>query len=104
LVWVIDLLQVPPPSFAIALEWALVAFGLTFDCDLALPLTVAALPPVPIDAPVPDGEDETPAVPSVEAEVPPAAALPAEPTVADEPDGDVEAPPVALPLALCANV
>jgi hypothetical protein len=42
-------------------------------------------------------------VPSVEADVPPAAALPPEPTVADEPDGEDEAPPVAAPLALCAR-
>jgi hypothetical protein len=42
LVCVIDLLQVPPPSLAIALAWALVAFGLTFDCEEALPFAAAA--------------------------------------------------------------
>ena len=101
LVCVIDLLHVPPPWFAIALEWPLVAFGLTFDCDWTLP--PAALPPTPIDEEVPDGPVEVPAVPSVEAEAPPAAALPPLPTVAEEPDGEVEAPPVAAPLALCAT-
>lgn len=99
LVWVIDLLQVPPPSLAWALECALVAFGFTCDCEEALP--PAALPPTPIEDEVPSGPVEVPAVPSVDADVPPAAPLPALPTVAEEPDGDEEAPPVAAPLALC---
>src|SRR3954465_2622999 len=98
-----DLLQVPPPSFAIALECALVAFGLTLDCDCTFPpLADAALPPAPIEEPAPEGAVDVPAVPSVEAEVPPAVALPARPTVADGPDGPTEAPPVAAPLALWA--
>jgi hypothetical protein len=80
----------------------LVAFGLTFDREEALPFAAAALPPTPIEDEVPDWPVEVPAVPSVEAEVPPAAALPPEPTVAAEPDGETEAPPVAAPLALCA--
>jgi len=46
---------------------------------------------------------DVPAVPNVDADVPPAAPLPALPTVADEPDGEVEAPPVAAPLALWAT-
>jgi len=78
-----------------------VAFGLTFDCDDALPFAAAALPPTPIEDDVPDWPLEVPAVPSVEAEVPPVAALPPLPTVAD-PVVDIEAPPVAAPLALCA--
>src|ERR1043165_3628677 len=86
-----------------ALEWALVAFGLTFDCDEALPFAAAALPPTPIDDEVPALPVEVPAVPRVEAEEPPDAALPPLPTVAAEPDGETEAPPVATPLALCAN-
>jgi hypothetical protein len=45
---------------------------------------------------------DVPAVPSVEAEVPPADPLPALPTVADPPDGEVDAPLVAAPLALWA--
>jgi len=78
-----------------------VAFGLTFEFDCTLPpLAEAADPPTPIDDEVPAEPVEVPAVPRVEADVPPAAALPPEPTVADEPDGDVEAPPVAAPLAL----
>src|SRR3954463_6818590 len=76
LVCVIDLLQVPPPSFAIALAWPFVAFGFTLDCDCTLPpLAVAAEPPTPIDDELPDCPVEVPAVPSVEAAVPPAAAL-----------------------------
>jgi uncharacterized membrane protein len=58
--------------------------------------------PTPIEEEVPDWSVEVPAVPSVEAEVPPTAALPPEPTVAAEPDGDTDAPPVAAPPALCA--
>jgi hypothetical protein len=81
----------------------LVAFGLTLDCDEAVPFAVAALPPTPIDDDVPALPVDVPAVPSVEAEVPPDDALPPLPTVAAEPDGDTEAPPVAAPLALCAN-
>src|SRR3954471_18413376 len=95
-----DLLQVPPPSLAIALEWPLVPVGLTFDCDEALP--PAALPPTPIEEDVPPAPVDVPAVPRVDAEVPPAAALPAEPAVAAEPEGETEVPPVAAPLALWA--
>jgi hypothetical protein len=74
---------------------------LTFDCDCTLP--PAAEPPTPIDDDVPAAPVEVPAVPSVEADVPPAAALPALPTVPEEPDGEAEAPPVAAPLALWAS-
>ena len=81
LVWVCDLLQVPPPSFAIALAWAFVAFGLTLDFAWVFP--PAALPPTPIEEEVPASPVEVPAVPKVEAEVPPEAALPALPTVAE---------------------
>jgi len=49
---------------------------------------------------VPEEPVELPAVPRVEADVPPAAALPPEPTVADDPAGDFDAPPVAAPLAV----
>jgi len=76
---------------------------LTFDCDFVLPLAAAALPPTPIEDEVPDCPVDVPAVPKVEAEVPPAAALPPDPTVAAEPDGDTDAPPVEAPLALCAS-
>jgi hypothetical protein len=55
-----------------------------------------------MDDDVPPAPVEVPAVPSVEAEVPPDAALPPDPTVADDPDGETEAPPVAAPLALWA--
>jgi hypothetical protein len=75
--------------------------GFTFYRDVAFP--PAALPPTPMDDELPALLVEVPAVPSVEADVPPAAALPADPTVADEPDGAVDAPPVAAPLALCAK-
>ena len=101
--YVVMFLQILKTMIQVILVFSvlIVAFGLTFDCDLTLP--PAALPPTPIDDDVPDGPVDVPAVPSVEAEVPPAAALPPLPTVAEEPDGEVEAPPVAAPLALCAT-
>jgi hypothetical protein len=71
--------------------------------DLADALPPAALPPTPIDEDVPAPPVEVPAVPRVEADVPPEAALPPLPTVPDELAGDVDAPPVATPLALCAT-
>jgi len=78
-----------------------VALGLTFESECTLPpFAEAADPPTPIDDDDPAEPVEVPAVPRVDADVPPATALPPEPTVAEEPDGDVEAPPVAAPLAL----
>jgi len=76
------------------------ALGLTFDRAAAFP--PAALPPTPIEDDVPAAPVEVPAVPRVDAEVPPLAALPPLPTVAADEPGDVEAPPVAAPLADCA--
>jgi hypothetical protein len=84
-----------------ALAWPFEAFGFSLDCDEALP--PAALPPTPIEVDVPLEPVEVPAVPKVEADVPPAAALPPLPIAAEEPDGDDEAPPVAPPLADCAE-
>jgi len=100
LVWVFDWLHSPPPSFARALAWPLLAFGLTLDREAAF--SPAALPPTPIDEEVPELPVEVPAVPTVEADVPPLAALPPLPTVAADEPGDVDAPPVAAPLADCA--
>jgi hypothetical protein len=52
---------------------------------------------------VPFSPLEAPAVPTVDAEVPPAAALPPLPTVAAELSDEIDDPPVATPLALCAH-
>ena len=74
-----------PPSWACALAFAF-RFGPLPPLILvrlwALPSTAAALPPAPIEEPVPAGPVEVPPVPSVEAEVPPAEADPAVPPVA----------------------
>jgi len=68
-----------PPSCACALVLALRTgplplLRLVRLC--ALPSAAAALPPLPIEEPVPDGPVDVPPVPTVEAEVPPAAAEP----------------------------
>ena len=82
LVWVIDLLHVPP-SCALALDWACSIWGLERILVLlvALPLTAAALPAPPMLDEVPCGPLDVAPNPSVDAEVPPAAALPPEPMV-----------------------
>src|SRR4051812_18912932 len=64
----------------------------------------AAVPPVPIvDDVVPVGVVDVPPVPSVEADVPPAAPLPAVPPVAAEPPAPTDAPPLPTVDALCAS-
>jgi hypothetical protein len=61
----------------------------------------AALPALPtVDEVSPDGLVEVPPVPSVEAEVPPAAPLPAVPPVAAEPCGPLDDPPLPMVDAL----
>jgi hypothetical protein len=100
-VFVLDLLHVPPGSCAIAFAWPFFPFPLIFEFPLTRP--PAALPPTPIEDPLaPVGDVEVPAVPRLEADVPPAAALPPLPIVAEEPPDPAELPPVAAPLALCA--
>jgi len=82
-VFVCDLLNVP-----LSIAWALDCpcrceeFSFTFDRLFAFPSAVAALPPTPIDEVVPSSVLQVPAVPSVLADVLPAAEVPPEPTVA----------------------
>jgi hypothetical protein len=83
-VFVRDLLKVPP-SWAVARDVAFrspLPVSLTLVRLVARPSTAAALPPLPIEEPVPAAPVEVPPVPSVEAAVPPAAAEPAVPPVA----------------------
>jgi hypothetical protein len=64
----------------------------------------AALPPLPmVDEVVPVGLVDVPPVPSVVADVPPAAPLPAVPPVAADPPAPTEAPPLPVVDALCAT-
>jgi len=65
-------------------------------------LSPAALPPTPID----DAPPDVPAVPTLEAEVPPEAALPPLPMVAEPEAGEDDMPPEVpppAPPALCAS-
>jgi hypothetical protein len=64
----------------------------------------AAVPALPIvDEVAPVGLVDVPPVPSVDADVPPAAPLPAVPPVAAEPDAPTEVPPLPTVDALCAS-
>ncbi|ASY60440.1 putative transmembrane protein (plasmid) [Sinorhizobium sp. CCBAU 05631] len=67
-------------AFAFPCNW----FGFSFTVVrlFAFPSAEAALPPTPMDEVVPLSVLHVPAVPTVLAEVPPAAALPPDPTVA----------------------
>src|SRR5688500_10837394 len=83
LVWVIDRLHVPP-SCALAFDWPCSIWGLAWILVLlvALPVTAAALPALPMLDEVPCGPLDVAPNPRVDADVPPAAALPPDPTVA----------------------
>src|SRR6185369_2516600 len=78
LVLLADLLQVPP-SCAFAVDWdrSIWGFSRILVLEVALPLTVAALPAPPPVEEVPALPVELAPNPMVEADVPPAAALPA---------------------------
>src|SRR3954469_24969059 len=87
------------------MEWPCRLLALPFTLDLLMSrVPPAAVPPVPIvDDVVPVGLVDVPPVPSVEAEVPPAAPLPAVPPVAADPLAPTDAPPLPTVDALCAS-
>src|SRR3954452_7068863 len=87
------------------MEWPCRLLALPFTLDLLVSLVPpAAVPPVPmVDDVVPVGLVDVPPVPSVEAEVPPAAPPPAVPPVAADPPEPTDAPPLPTVEALCAR-
>jgi hypothetical protein len=101
LVLVFESLQVPP-SCARAFDMLCRLFWLAWVLvRLAFLLPPAAVPPLPmLEDVAPAGLVDVPPVPSVEAEVPPAAPLPAVPPVAAEPEGPLDDPPLPMLDAL----
>src|SRR3954454_5111829 len=87
------------------MEWPWRLLALPFTLDLLISrVPPAAVPPVPtVDDVVPIGLVDVPPVPSVDAEVPPAAPLPAVPPVAADPLAPTDAPPLPTDDALCAS-